>query len=339
MNPGKILAHYEVAEIIGKGGMGEVYRAHDTKLRRDVAIKVLTDRLAGDEQSRERFEREARVLASLNHANIATLYGLEHVRTSNIVIPRSDSAGRSPRNDSVGDGARSAADPSDQLLAAIREIDERPVRFVINTHYHGDHVGGNETIGGAGAVIIAHDNIRKRMSTDQFNHFWDSTTPAWPADALPVVTFNDRVTLHLNGEPVTAYHTPRGHTDGDAIIHFPQSDILHMGDVFFHGLYPFIDLDGGAQADHPAGLEDPLFAGRVKDLERGHRVPQCLGRHVLEDDAALRGHVLEDHTLRGRGEARLQCQEEESGQEAGKLASEELPGQGQQQNGREGKTQ
>jgi glyoxylase-like metal-dependent hydrolase (beta-lactamase superfamily II) len=134
---------------------------------------------------------------------------------------------------------------TDQLLAAIRQIDDRPVRFVINTHYHGDHVGGNETLGQSGSVIIAHDNIRRRMTTDQFSRFMDSTTPAYPAAALPVVTFNDRVSLHLNGESVTAYHVPRGHTDGDSIVHFPGSNVVHMGDIYFNGLYPYIDLDGG----------------------------------------------------------------------------------------------
>jgi glyoxylase-like metal-dependent hydrolase (beta-lactamase superfamily II) len=134
---------------------------------------------------------------------------------------------------------------TDQLLAAIRRIDDRPVRFVINTHYHGDHVGGNESLGKAGSVIIAHDNIRRRMNSDQFNSFFDSTTPAYPPASLPVVTFNDRVTLHLNGESVAVHHVPRGHTDGDSIVHFPASNVLHMGDIFFNGLYPYIDLDGG----------------------------------------------------------------------------------------------
>ena len=134
---------------------------------------------------------------------------------------------------------------TDQLIGAIRNIYDRPVRFVINTHYHGDHVGGNETLGKTGSVIIAHDNIRQRMSTDQFNHFWNDTTPAYPPESLPVVTFNDRVTLHLNGESVTVHHVPRGHTDGDSIVHFPASNVLHMGDIFFKGLYPYIDLDGG----------------------------------------------------------------------------------------------
>lgn len=134
---------------------------------------------------------------------------------------------------------------TDQLLAAIRKLDDRPIRFVINTHYHGDHVGGNETLGRAGSVIIAHDNIRRRMSSDQFNHFFNDTTPAYPPESLPVVTFNDRVTLHLNGESVVVHHVPRGHTDGDSIVHFPGSNVLHMGDIYFNGLYPYVDLDGG----------------------------------------------------------------------------------------------
>jgi glyoxylase-like metal-dependent hydrolase (beta-lactamase superfamily II) len=133
----------------------------------------------------------------------------------------------------------------DQLLAAIRKVSDQPIRFVINTHYHGDHVGGNESIGQAGAVIIAHDNIRLRMNRDEFNTFMGETTPAWPKDALPVVTFNDQVTLHFNGEPVTITHVPHGHTDGDSIVFFPVSNVLHMGDDYFNGLYPYIDLDGG----------------------------------------------------------------------------------------------
>jgi cyclase len=134
---------------------------------------------------------------------------------------------------------------TDQLLTAIRKVSDQPIRFVINTHYHGDHVGGNETIGQDGAVIIAQDNIRTRMNTDQFNHFWGKTTPAWPKGALPIVTFNDRVTLHFNGEAVTVTHVPHGHTDGDSIVFFPVSNVLHMGDIYFSGLYPYIDLDGG----------------------------------------------------------------------------------------------
>ena len=132
-----------------------------------------------------------------------------------------------------------------QLLQAIRKISNKPIRFVINTHYHADHVGGNETIGDAGAVLIAHENIRKRMTTEQVSIFSNTTTPPYPQGALPVLTFNDRLSLHLNGETATAYYVASGHTDGDSIIHFPVSNVIHMGDMFFNGLYPYVDLDAG----------------------------------------------------------------------------------------------
>ncbi len=132
-----------------------------------------------------------------------------------------------------------------QLLQAIQKISDSPIRFVINTHYHGDHVGGNEAIGGTGTVIIAHDNIRKRMSSEQVSIFRNSTTPAYTKEALPVMTFNDQMSLHLNGETATAYYVANGHTDGDSIIHFPASNVIHMGDMYFNGLYPYVDLDAG----------------------------------------------------------------------------------------------
>ncbi len=132
-----------------------------------------------------------------------------------------------------------------ELLQAIRKISDKPVRIVVNTHFHADHVGGNEAIGSGGTMIIAQDNVRKRMTTEQVSIFMQKTTPPYAQDALPLVTFNDRMTLHMNGESATAYHVANGHTDGDCIIHFPLSNVIHMGDMFFNGLYPFVDLDAG----------------------------------------------------------------------------------------------
>ena len=170
---------------------------------------------------------------------------------------------------------------TDQLLAAVREIDERPVRFVINTHYHGDHVGGNEALGKTGTVIIAHDNIRRRMTTEQFSSFMNSATPPYPEEALPIVTFNDRVTLHLNGESVAVHHVPRGHTDGDSIVFFPDSNVLHMGDIFFNGLYPYIDLDGG-------GTVQGLIAAVEQGLELADAETKIIAGHgPLSDRATL----------------------------------------------------
>lgn len=136
-------------------------------------------------------------------------------------------------------------DVTGPLLAAIRKISNKPIRLVINTHYHGDHTGGNQTIGKTGAVIIAQDNVYKRMSTSQTSSFMNSTTAASPRSALPVVTFNDRMSLHLNGETATVYHVANGHTDGDSIVHFEGSNVIHMGDMYFNGMYPYVDLDAG----------------------------------------------------------------------------------------------
>lgn len=149
---------------------------------------------------------------------------------------------------------------ADQLLAQVRKISDGPIRFVINTHYHGDHTGGNELLGGQGAVIIAHDNIRQRMSSEQFSQFMNRTTPAATPAALPVITFSDHVSLHLNGESARVIHVPRGHTDGDAIVHFTASNVIHMGDIYFNGLYPFIDLDGGGSVQGMIRAVDTALA-------------------------------------------------------------------------------
>ncbi len=136
---------------------------------------------------------------------------------------------------------------SDRIRTALTAIDDKPLRFVINTHWHGDHTGGNENLGKAGAVIVAHDNVRKRMGTAQFLR--GENVPASPAIALPVVTFADGVTLHLNGNDVRVRHVAHAHTDGDALVKFAQANVLHMGDVYFNGLYPFIDTESGGSID------------------------------------------------------------------------------------------
>lgn len=147
---------------------------------------------------------------------------------------------------------------TDKILAAIGALTDKPVRFVINTHWHGDHTGGNEQLGEGGAVTVAHDKVRERMSTEQFMQFLDRTVPPSAPEALPLVTFNDRISFHINGETVTAYHKARGHTDGDSIIHFPKSDVIHMGDIFFNQRYPFVDLDSGGSVQ---GMIDAVRFG------------------------------------------------------------------------------
>ena len=134
---------------------------------------------------------------------------------------------------------------TDKIRAAVGEITPAPIRFVLNTHWHGDHTGGNENLGNAGTLIVAHDNVRRRMGTDQFREAVNRTVPASPAAALPVVTFDQTVNFFLNGDSLHAFHVPRAHTDGDAIIHFRAANVVHMGDTFFNGRFPFIDLSSG----------------------------------------------------------------------------------------------
>ncbi len=119
------------------------------------------------------------------------------------------------------------------------------VRFLVNTHYHGDHVGGDSTMAAAGAAIVAHENVRRRMAVVQFNSTFAETIPAYPRQALPAVTFADSVALHVNGRAARVYHLPPGHTDGDAVVWFPSADLLHTGDLFFNGEYPVIDVSAG----------------------------------------------------------------------------------------------
>jgi glyoxylase-like metal-dependent hydrolase (beta-lactamase superfamily II) len=136
-----------------------------------------------------------------------------------------------------------------KIKAAVAAVSDKPIKFVLNTHWHGDHTGGNKDMGEAGALIIAHENVYKRMSTAQMDSMMKRSTPASPKGALPVVTFTDRVTFHLNGDTIHAIHVNPAHTDGDAVIHFVKANVLHMGDTYFTGMYPFIDASSGGSLD------------------------------------------------------------------------------------------
>jgi cyclase len=166
---------------------------------------------------------------------------------------------------SVGDDAVFLVDDqfaplTPKILAAIAAITPKPVRFVLNTHWHFDHTGGNENLGRAGALIVAHDNVRKRMSTDQFIEAINRREPASPKGALPVVTFTDAVTFHINGDSVVATHVPPAHTDGDAIVHFVKANVIHMGDVFHNTGLPFVDRSSGGSIDGVIGTADRVLS-------------------------------------------------------------------------------
>ncbi len=138
-----------------------------------------------------------------------------------------------------------------RILEEIAKLSDAPVRFVINTHWHGDHTGGNENLGKAGAIIVAHANVRRRMSERQFMEVFERTVEPSPEAALPVVTFERSLTFHWNDETIEVVHVPPAHTDGDSFVHFRNANAIHAGDLFFNGTYPFIDTGTGG---HLAGM-------------------------------------------------------------------------------------
>jgi glyoxylase-like metal-dependent hydrolase (beta-lactamase superfamily II) len=173
---------------------------------------------------------------------------------------------------------------TDKILAAVKAVSPQPVRYVVNTHWHGDHSGGNENLGKAGALIVAHDNVRRRMSTEQFIAAFNSKVPPSPKQALPVITFPDEITLHLNGDEVHAVHVPPAHTDGDAIVHFRKGNVIHMGDLYFTGMYPFIDLSSGGSVDGMIGAAERAL--KMADA-RTRIIP---GHGPMGDQADLRAY-------------------------------------------------
>jgi cyclase len=138
---------------------------------------------------------------------------------------------------------------TEKVTAAVKDVCNTPIRFVINTHWHFDHVGGNENLAKAGAVIVAHENVRKRMSTEQVLGALGRHVPPSPAGALPVITYADALTFHWNGDEVQLLHVEPAHTDGDSFAHFRKANVLHVGDVYFNGMYPFIDTNAGGSID------------------------------------------------------------------------------------------
>ena len=150
---------------------------------------------------------------------------------------------------------------SDKILAAIKALTPDPVRFVVNTHWHGDHTGGNANLAKTGAFLVAHENVRKRMGSEQFIAMFNQKVPASPEAALPVVTFAEGVTFHWNGDEVRAFHVAPAHTDGDTVVQFVKADVVHMGDCFFNGNFPFIDTSSGGKVDGIVAAADRVLGG------------------------------------------------------------------------------
>ena len=132
-----------------------------------------------------------------------------------------------------------------RILDAIAAISDQSVRYLFNTHWHGDHSGGNRNLGKQGVVIVAHDNARKRMTEEQFHLLFKARSAPSPAEALPVITFSDSMTFYLNDDVIDVVHVPVAHTDGDSLFYFRKADVLHTGDAFINRGYPLIDVASG----------------------------------------------------------------------------------------------
>lgn len=191
---------------------------------------------------------------------------------------------------------------ADKIRAALKEINPGQLRFVLNTHYHGDHTGSNAVFGKE-ATIIAHDNVRARLAAEQT--VMGNKVPAAPKEALPVITYAQSVSIHFNGEAIRVIHFPAGHTDGDSVIFFHNSNVVHMGDHFFFNAFPFVDIDGGGSVEGltknvgdmiariPADIKiipghGPLAT--LDDLKRYHRM-------LTETTAIIRKEMAAGKTL------------------------------------------
>lgn len=192
-----------------------------------------------------------------------------------------------------------------KIRAAVAAITDKPVSFVLNTHWHGDHTGGNEAFAEAGTLVVAHDNVRTRLSSDQVMAAFDRTVPAAPKGALPVITFNDQVTFHVGGHTVRTIHIPSAHTDGDAIVHLPETNVIHTGDLVFYGLYPVVDYSNGGSLKGMADATAKLMEMSNEDTRfiPGHGPVVITRRQLAEYLQMLRVVHARLETLIGEGKS------------------------------------
>lgn len=172
---------------------------------------------------------------------------------------------------------------TEKIVAAIKAVGGDSPKFLINTHYHGDHTGGNENLGKGGVLIFSHDNVRERLSTGSFLEAFQMKRPALGREGLPVVTFAQGITFHLNGDTVRVTHAPHAHTDGDSFILFAAANVIHAGDLFFNGFYPFIDVHHGGTLKGMIQAVDMILALADDDTKI---IP---GHGPLADKAQLTG--------------------------------------------------
>jgi glyoxylase-like metal-dependent hydrolase (beta-lactamase superfamily II) len=186
------------------------------------------------------------------------------------------------------------AELTEKIRAAVAKISDRPIAYVLNTHWHGDHTGGNANLRKAGSTIFAHDNVRHRMEHGLEMSIFGSRVPPSPLEALPVVTFNDSMTFHLNGETVTCFHVAPAHTDGDVAVWFRNAKVLHAGDVFFKGGYPVVDATAGGTLDGMVAAMEQMLRAIPDDVKI---IPGHGGLATKADLVASRDMLIEVRRL------------------------------------------
>lgn len=149
---------------------------------------------------------------------------------------------------------------SDTLLEKIISLGGSAPKFLINTHFHGDHTGGNENFGKKGAIIVGHENVRQRLKQGSIVKAFDMKTPPAAKVALPVITYNDKMHFHINNDDISIIHVANAHTDGDSFVYFKRANVIHAGDIFFNGFYPFIDTDNGGSLKGTIKAVDNILA-------------------------------------------------------------------------------
>jgi cyclase len=246
---------------------------------RMIAVALFAGMLAGPATAQEpdwaKIEMKAQPVAGRIHM----LYGVGGFAGGNIGV-------------SVGDDGVVLVDDGYEPLvpkieAALKTVTAAPVRFILNTHFHGDHVHGNKVFGTRG-VVVAHDNARRRM--EKRDDFDGQPGTRAPRHALPVITFDRHLTLHVNDEEVRGIHAPAGHTDGDVVVFFTASKVVHMGDLLFNGMFPFIDLENGGSVKGMIAAVDQVLEEVPDDVKivPGH------GPLATKEDLSAYGAMLKD---------------------------------------------
>jgi glyoxylase-like metal-dependent hydrolase (beta-lactamase superfamily II) len=198
-----------------------------------------------------------------------------------------------------------------KIQAALKGLSDQPVRFVLNTHWHFDHAGGNVPFAKAGSLLIAHDNVRKRLESGGYVKAVDRTFPPAPREALPVITFDQSLTVHVNGEDIRALHYTKGHTDGDTIIYFPKSKVLHMGDNFVTYGLPLVDVTSGGSVRGMVDTVERAVADAPDDVKiiPGHG-PLCTKAEVKKFTEMLRECIALVEAARRQGKTLTQAKSE-----------------------------